>query len=104
MPDAAPGVLPVAVSGGGVGGVGFIRGTGLVGLKNRLEALGGWLLLDSPRSGDQPVRSCHLPARMAASPLARMRTCTCGLIYLLVKNYIIGAGSRHSAWLIADLL
>ena len=47
--DAAAGVLRVTVRDDGIGGAGFTRGTGLVGLKDRVEALGGHILLDSPR-------------------------------------------------------
>jgi signal transduction histidine kinase len=42
-------VLRVAVRDDGSGGADFTRGTGLVGLKDRVEALGGRVLLDSPR-------------------------------------------------------
>ena len=46
--DTAIGVLHVAVSDDGVGGAHFNRGTGLVGLKDRAEAMGGRIFLDSP--------------------------------------------------------
>ncbi|WP_432827011.1 AAA family ATPase [Dactylosporangium sp. CA-092794] len=41
-------VLRVGVRDDGVGGADFARGTGLVGLKDRVEALGGRVLLHSP--------------------------------------------------------
>ena len=42
------GVLQVSVRDDGRGGAGFGRGSGLVGLKDRVEALGGRIRLDSP--------------------------------------------------------
>jgi signal transduction histidine kinase len=78
------GVLHVRVCDNGRGGAGFSQGSGLVGLKDRVEALGGHLRLDSaPGAGttlditlpSSPAgQSCHpeLPARRtmpaAASP------------------------------------
>jgi signal transduction histidine kinase len=46
--DAADGVLRVVVRDDGAGGAGFTGGTGLAGLKDRVEALGGQIFLDSP--------------------------------------------------------
>lgn len=46
--DTTGTVLRVAVRDDGIGGADFARGTGLVGLKDRVEALGGRLSLDSP--------------------------------------------------------
>ena len=48
--DVAGDVLRVAVRDDGAGGAGLARGTGLVGLKDRVQALGGRIFLDS-RSG-----------------------------------------------------
>jgi len=45
---AREGVLQVRVCDNGRGGAGFSHGTGLLGLKDRAEALGGHLRLDSP--------------------------------------------------------
>jgi signal transduction histidine kinase len=45
---AAAGVLCVIISDDGVGGADFARGTGLLGLRDRVEALGGRIGLDSP--------------------------------------------------------
>jgi signal transduction histidine kinase len=47
--DLAHGVLRVTVRDDGAGGAELTRGTGLVGLKDRVEALGGRVLVDSPR-------------------------------------------------------
>ena len=66
--DAA--VLRLAVRDDGAGGADFTRGTGLVGLKDRVEAIGGRLFLDSPPEGG--TRLCaELPLTHAtASPPA----------------------------------
>jgi signal transduction histidine kinase len=45
---ARDGVVHLRVSDDGSGGADFGRGSGLVGLKDRVEALGGRILLDSP--------------------------------------------------------
>jgi signal transduction histidine kinase len=47
--DADDAVLRVRVSDDGAGGADFTGGTGLVGLKDRVEALGGRIVLHSPR-------------------------------------------------------
>jgi signal transduction histidine kinase len=39
----------------GIGGADFTQGSGLLGLKDRLEAIGGRILLDSPRDGGTEV-------------------------------------------------
>ena len=54
--DDAETVLRLAVSDDGVGGAAFTRGTGLVGLKDRVEALGGRIFLESPRGGGTSLR------------------------------------------------
>ncbi|MER7008320.1 AAA family ATPase [Dactylosporangium sp. NPDC000555] len=54
--DATGTVLRVAVSDDGVGGADFARGTGLLGLKDRVEALGGRIRLDSPRGAGTRLR------------------------------------------------
>ncbi len=70
------GVLHVGIRDNGRGGAGFSQGSGLVGLKDRAEALGGHLDLRSPPGAgttveiDLPVRDpsgCPLPPE-AASP------------------------------------
>ena len=47
--DHADEILRLEVADDGVGGADFIRGTGLVGLKDRAEALSGHIVLHSPR-------------------------------------------------------
>ena len=55
--EVAGDVLRVAVRDDGAGGADFTGGTGLAGLKDRVEALGGRIFLDSPpRGGDHPAR------------------------------------------------
>ncbi|MEV6926144.1 AAA family ATPase [Dactylosporangium sp. NPDC051485] len=49
-------VLRLAVSDDGIGGADFARGTGLVGLKDRVEALGGRIVLHSPRGAGTSLR------------------------------------------------
>jgi len=46
---AADDVLSLTVSDDGIGDADFVRGTGLLGLRDRVEALGGRIRLDSPR-------------------------------------------------------
>jgi signal transduction histidine kinase len=60
--DAADAVLRVAVRDDGAGGADSTRGTGLVGLKDRVEALGGRIFLDSPRGAGTSLR-VDLPLR-----------------------------------------
>ena len=49
------GALRIAVSDDGVGGTDFARGTGLLGLKDRVEALNGHLHLESGQSAGTTV-------------------------------------------------
>ena len=62
-PDAEERVLHIAVRDDGVGGADFTHGTGLVGLKDRVEALSGRILLDSP-----PGAGTRLRAELPISP------------------------------------
>ncbi|WP_433462033.1 AAA family ATPase [Spirillospora sp. CA-128828] len=55
--DTAAAVLHMAVSDDGAGGADFTHGTGLVGLKDRVEALGGGVFLDSPRGTGTTLRA-----------------------------------------------
>jgi signal transduction histidine kinase len=55
--DTANAVLRVAVRDDGVGGADFVHGTGLAGLKDRVEALGGRILVDSPRGAGTSLRA-----------------------------------------------
>jgi signal transduction histidine kinase len=64
--DSLDGVLRVAVRDDGVGGAHFTGGTGLVGLKDRVETLGGRIFLDSP-GGAGTVLRAELPL---AAPIA----------------------------------
>jgi signal transduction histidine kinase len=54
--DAAEAVLRIAVRDDGTGGADFTTGTGLVGLKDRVEALGGRIFLHSPRGAGTSLR------------------------------------------------
>jgi signal transduction histidine kinase len=55
--EAAAGALRISVHDDGCGGAGFTRGTGLVGLKDRIEALGGWISLHSPHGAGTTLRA-----------------------------------------------
>jgi signal transduction histidine kinase len=61
-------VLLLAVRDDGAGGAGFTGGTGLVGLKDRVEALGGRVFLDSPRGAGTSLRA-ELPLTAADGAL-----------------------------------
>ncbi|WP_238009369.1 AAA family ATPase [Dactylosporangium sp. AC04546] len=67
--DTADGVLLVTIRDDGVGGANFAHGTGLVGLKDRVEALSGRLHLDSP-AGAGTILRVELPLT-AAHPADR---------------------------------
>jgi signal transduction histidine kinase len=55
--DTARGILDVTVSDDGVGGAQFVSGTGLLGLKDRMEAIGGRIFLDSPLGTGTTLRA-----------------------------------------------
>jgi predicted ATPase/signal transduction histidine kinase len=55
--EVAGEVLRVAVRDDGVGGVDLVRGTGLVGLNDRVEALGGRIFLDSRRGAGTSLQA-----------------------------------------------
>ena len=55
--DSADAVLRVEVSDDGTGGADFARGTGLAGLKDRVKALGGRMLLHSPHGAGTTLRT-----------------------------------------------
>ncbi|HEX6521959.1 MAG TPA: AAA family ATPase [Streptosporangiaceae bacterium] len=71
--DTTDAVLRLTVSDDGAGGAGFTGGTGLTGLKDRVEALGGRIFLDSPRGAGTSLRAelpltttnCGLPSPLA---------------------------------------
>jgi signal transduction histidine kinase len=62
--EAITGVLHVSVRDDGTGGADFGCGTGLVGLKDRVEALGGQISLHSPRGTGTTLRA-ELPLTTA---------------------------------------
>ena len=68
--EAVGEVLRVVVRDDGAGGAGFTAGTGLVGLKDRVEALGGRILLDSPRGAGTSLR-VELPLAAADDVTSR---------------------------------
>jgi signal transduction histidine kinase len=53
----ADGALTVEVLDDGVGGADFSRGTGLLGLKDRVEALGGQIVVESPHGAGTSLRA-----------------------------------------------
>jgi signal transduction histidine kinase len=55
--DTTDAVLRLTVSDDGAGGADFIKGTGLARLKDRVEALGGRIFLDSPRGAGTSLRA-----------------------------------------------
>lgn len=55
--DTADGVVHVSVRDDGIGGADVARGTGLVGLMDRAEALGGRITLDSPHGAGTLLRA-----------------------------------------------
>jgi signal transduction histidine kinase len=55
--EAAGDRLRVTISDDGAGGADLARGTGLAGLKDRVEALGGRLVLHSPRGAGTSLRA-----------------------------------------------
>jgi signal transduction histidine kinase len=65
-PDWARGSLRIEAADDGVGGADFTGGTGLVGLKDRAEALGGHFDLHSPRGAGTTLR-VQLPLNRANS-------------------------------------
>ena len=73
--DAGDAVLRVAVRDDGRGGADPHGGSGLVGLTDRVDALGGRLWLHSPPAGGTTVRA-ELPLRQAAPP-RRWLGCSC---------------------------
>ncbi|POX52790.1 DUF4118 domain-containing protein [Streptomyces sp. Ru72] len=63
--EAGDGVLGLCVHDDGVGGADFVRGTGLVGLKDRVAALGGRISVESPHGAGTTLRA-ELPLTEAA--------------------------------------
>jgi signal transduction histidine kinase len=58
--EVSGGALRLRVRDDGVGGADPLRGSGLTGLKDRIEALGGTFSLHIPQGGGTAV-SCELP-------------------------------------------
>ena len=67
--EVAGEVLRVVVRDDGCGGADFSGGTGLVGLKDRVEAIGGRIYLDSPRGAGTSLR-VELPITAANGEVA----------------------------------
>jgi signal transduction histidine kinase len=63
--QAAEGTLRISVRDDGTGGADLTRGTGLLGLKDRVEALGGLIMWDSPSGAGTSLR-VELPLIAAA--------------------------------------
>jgi signal transduction histidine kinase len=59
--DAAEGTLTVQVSDDGVGGADVSRGSGLTGIRDRVEAVGGTLAVHSPAGSGTVVTACLPP-------------------------------------------
>jgi signal transduction histidine kinase len=64
--EASGGTLRVCVRDDGVGGADQLRGSGLVGLQDRIEALGGTFSVHSP-AGHGTMVSCELPVVASAA-------------------------------------
>jgi signal transduction histidine kinase len=67
---APEGALRVLVRDDGVGGADLTRGWGLVGLKDRVEALGGRITVQSPRGAGTAVE-VELPLTAGATVASR---------------------------------
>jgi signal transduction histidine kinase len=65
--EASDGTLRLCVRDDGVGGADPLQGSGLVGLKDRVEALGGTLSIHSP-AGSGTTVTCDLPVLSGAIP------------------------------------
>jgi signal transduction histidine kinase len=72
--EVAGEVLRVAVRDNGCGGADFSGGTGLVGLKDRVEAIGGRIFLDSPRGAGTSLH-VELPITAAKGDVALPVAC-----------------------------
>ena len=64
--EAADGILRLLVRDDGIGGADLASGTGLLGLKDRVEAIGGRIFLDSPAGAGTTLRA-ELPLTEADS-------------------------------------
>jgi signal transduction histidine kinase len=68
--EASDTVLRLTVDDDGVGGADLGRGTGLLGLKDRVEAIGGRIRLDSPPGAGTSLQA-QIPLTAAGSPAPR---------------------------------
>jgi PAS domain S-box-containing protein len=68
--EARDGVLDLLISDDGVGGADPARGSGLVGLSDRVEALGGTISIDSPAGGGTSIH-VELPVDVAPPAWSR---------------------------------
>ena len=66
-------MLRLTVHDDGVGGADLTRGTGLLGLKDRVEALGGHITLHSP-PGEGTTLHAQIPLTTARSTASPQRT------------------------------
>jgi signal transduction histidine kinase len=66
--EADAGILRLRVQDDGIGGADPVRGSGLTGLKDRIEALGGTFSVRSPL-GEGTAVHCELPVPVAEMPL-----------------------------------
>ena len=68
--DAAEGILRLSVSDDGAGGADPARGSGLVGLKDRVEAISGTMIVQS-RPGEGTRLAAELPVGAGPPPNPR---------------------------------
>ena len=68
--ETGGGVLCVTVRDDGAGGAGFAKGTGLVGLRDRVEAIGGRVILHSPAGAGTTLRA-ELPLTPAIGGMTK---------------------------------
>jgi signal transduction histidine kinase len=64
--EARAGLLKLVISDNGIGGADPARGSGLVGLSDRVEALGGTIFIISPRGGGTSIH-VELPLDITAT-------------------------------------
>jgi signal transduction histidine kinase len=60
---ATGGIIRVSISDDGIGGADFSRGSGLLGLRDRVDALGGTMSVNSPPSGTTLVVDLPMASR-----------------------------------------
>jgi signal transduction histidine kinase len=67
--DGCDGALTLSIRDDGIGGADPSRGSGIIGLKDRVEALGGTISVLSP-PGHGTTLHVHLPAVPSTAPTA----------------------------------